>query len=94
MDFRNFFKLQKYDKKEKVYYDTNGYGDQGSLMQRVEIMLKAMDGVYDSDWEKRLDKSSLRKVLFTNGILDLETLEFRDKDVAGFDPNIIPETSI
>ena len=94
MEYRNFFKLQKYDKKEKIFIETNGYGDQAELMARLPRILKNVKGVYDADWEKRLDKTSLRKVLFKNGILDLETLEFRDKDVAGFDPDILFYQSI
>ena len=61
----------------------SNYGNNSTLMSRCIKLLKTL--CIDDDWLKQNQNSSLGKLLFKNGYLDLRKNEFHDE----FNPNIV-----
>jgi hypothetical protein len=72
----------------KPYLSNESYGSKKSLMDVLPSLIKTL--CVNDDWLKQKECSSLGKLLFNNGYLDLKNgFEFYDKETYGFNPDIL-----
>lgn len=68
---------------EETIKSTKSYGNDLILMKKIPDLIKTL--CVNNDWESKCENSSLGKLLFTNGYIDLHTQQFHDK----FNPDIV-----
>lgn len=73
--------------KEEFVVSESSYGNTLSLMERIPVLIKTM--CINDDWLKQTQHTSLGKLLFKNGYIDLREYNFYSKEEHGFNPEIV-----
>jgi phage/plasmid-associated DNA primase len=76
------------DKNGNIYFSNSSYGSCKTSMEKLPCLIKTL--CKNDDWLKQKECSSLGKLLFNNGYLDLKNgFHFYDKETYGFNPDIL-----
>ena len=76
------------DRNGEAYLSDNSYGSCKTSMEKLPCLIKTL--CKNDDWLKQKECSSLGKLLFNNGYLDLKNgFHFYDKETDGFNPDIL-----
>ena len=76
------------DKNGEPYLSNKSYGSCKTSMEKLPCLIKTL--CKNDDWLKQKECSSLGKLLFNNGYLDLKNgFNFYDKETYGFNPDIL-----
>lgn len=76
------------DRNGESYLSNNSYGTCKTSMEKLPCLIKTL--CKNDDWLRQKECSSLGKLLFNNGYLDLKNgFNFYDKETYGFNPEIL-----
>jgi len=71
----------------EIVQSVKSYGNTLMLMEKIPVLIRTF--CVDNNWIKNKSKSSLGKILFTNGYYDFHKEFFFDKETHGFNPDIL-----
>lgn len=80
--------LLVYDSSEKRFVKSStSYGNSVTLMNKIPILMKTL--CVDDNWLQRVELSSMKKLLFTDGYVTFDPIRFYSKEENGFNPDIV-----
>ena len=88
MSLTDDLRIIAFDRNNEAYLSDNSYGSCKTSMEKLPCLIKTL--CKNDDWLKQKECSSLGKLLFNNGYLDLKNgFHFYDKETDGFNPDIL-----